>query len=196
MASIRKRNGRYQAQIRLPGKPALSKTFSYKQDAQRWARDTERRLEQGELYAPTEGIRFQELIDRYELSHLPLLKSTKQEKSLARRVSARLGKTKSIWYLPTDRTLFYDLATDPDELAPSQEGTQVMLFDRLYLEYEEMKASEQARAASFTEEQLKGLQAIGYLQGVDSTEELESNSETEAGRGLNNSPEPEEAEQR
>ncbi|SVE06075.1 uncharacterized protein METZ01_LOCUS458929 [marine metagenome] len=39
MASIRKRNGRYQAQIRLPGKPALSKTFSYKQDAQRWARD-------------------------------------------------------------------------------------------------------------------------------------------------------------
>ena len=91
MASIRRRNGRYQAQIRLPGKPALSKTFSYKQDAQRWARDTERRLEQGELYAPTEEIRFQELIDRYELSHLPLLKSTKQEKSLVRRVSARLG---------------------------------------------------------------------------------------------------------
>ena len=91
MASIRKRNGRYQVQIRLPGKPALSKTFSYKQDAQRWARDTERRLEQGEFYVPTEAIRFQELIDRYELSHLPLLKSTKQEKSLVRRVSARLG---------------------------------------------------------------------------------------------------------
>ena len=93
MASIRKRNGRYQAQIRLPGKPAISKTFNYKQDAQRWARDTERRLEQGELYVPTEAIRFQELIDRYTLSHLPLLKSTKQEKSLARRVSARLSNT-------------------------------------------------------------------------------------------------------
>ena len=93
MASIRKRNGRYQAQIRLPGKPALSKTFSYKQDAKRWARDTERQLEHGELYAPSEAIRFQQLIDQYEVSHLPLLKSTKQEKSLARRVSVRLGKT-------------------------------------------------------------------------------------------------------
>ena len=70
MASIRRRNGRYQAQIRLPGKPALSKTFSYKQDAQRWARDTERRLEQGEFYVPTEAIRFQELIDRYDFDVL------------------------------------------------------------------------------------------------------------------------------
>ena len=112
-----------------------------------------------------------------------------------KQVSTRLGKTKSIWYLPSDRTLFYDLATDPDELAPSQQGTQVMLFDRFYLEYEEMKASEQARAASFTEEQLKGLQAIGYLQGVDSTEELESNAKPEQSPLFEHTPEPEQAEQ-
>ena len=93
MASIRKRNGRYQVQIRLPGKPALSKTFGYKHDAKRWARDTERQLERGELYQSTEAVLFQQLIDQYELRHLPLLKSIKQEQSLVRRISARLGKT-------------------------------------------------------------------------------------------------------
>ncbi|NND69760.1 MAG: sulfatase [Halioglobus sp.] len=93
-----------------------------------------------------------------------------------KQVSARVGPSKSIWYIPSDRTLYYDLENDPGERSPVQGSAQVMQFDRLFLEYDELQASEQSRAASFTDKQLKGLQAIGYLQGVESADELESNS--------------------
>ncbi len=96
-----------------------------------------------------------------------------------KQMSARLGDDKSIWYMASDRTVYYDLENDPGELASTQGDAQVMLFDRLFLEYDEMKASKQSGAASFTEQQLQGLQSIGYLQGVESTEEIDSGDEEE-----------------
>ena len=37
MASYRKRQGKWQAQVRLAGKPAISKTFPTKELARAWA---------------------------------------------------------------------------------------------------------------------------------------------------------------
>ena len=45
MATIRKRNGHWQAQIRKSGSRAISRTFTVKQDALFWAREQERILE-------------------------------------------------------------------------------------------------------------------------------------------------------
>ena len=45
MATIRKRNGRWQAQVRKSGTRAISRTFTLKQDALFWAREQERVLE-------------------------------------------------------------------------------------------------------------------------------------------------------
>jgi integrase len=45
MATIRKRNGRWQAQIRKSGIRAISRTFTLRQDALFWAREQERVLE-------------------------------------------------------------------------------------------------------------------------------------------------------
>lgn len=45
MAKIRKRNGRWQAQIRKSGTRAISRTFTLRQDALFWAREQERVLE-------------------------------------------------------------------------------------------------------------------------------------------------------
>jgi len=45
MATIRKRNGRWQAQIRKSGTRAISRTFTLRQDALFWAREQERVLE-------------------------------------------------------------------------------------------------------------------------------------------------------
>ena len=45
MATIRKRNGRWQVQIRKSGTRAISRTFTLKQDALFWAREQERVLE-------------------------------------------------------------------------------------------------------------------------------------------------------
>ena len=49
MANIRKRNGRYQVQIRRRGFPSQVKTFSRHSDARRWAIETELKLERDPL---------------------------------------------------------------------------------------------------------------------------------------------------
>jgi hypothetical protein len=40
MAAFRKRNGKWQVQIRVTGARPISRTFIKKEDAHRWARDT------------------------------------------------------------------------------------------------------------------------------------------------------------
>ncbi len=45
MATIRKRNGKWQAQVRIKGHAARTKSFTAKRDAERWARQTEAELE-------------------------------------------------------------------------------------------------------------------------------------------------------
>ena len=44
MGSIRKRNGKFQAQVRREGVPDLSKTFTSRKDATVWVRGLEARL--------------------------------------------------------------------------------------------------------------------------------------------------------
>lgn len=68
MATIRRRNGRYQAQIREQRLPPVSRTFKRLSDARRWATSVEYESEQGTFQnspAPT----FQtiaQLIDHYQ----------------------------------------------------------------------------------------------------------------------------------
>ena len=49
MASLRKRNNRWEVRVRRSGQPTQTKTFTLKSDAQQWAREAEIALEKGEL---------------------------------------------------------------------------------------------------------------------------------------------------
>lgn len=49
MASLRKRNNRWEVRVRRSGPPTQTKTFTLKADAQQWAREAEIALEKGEL---------------------------------------------------------------------------------------------------------------------------------------------------
>jgi|GEM_PF-1580636 len=49
MASLRKRNSRWEVRVRRSGQPTQTKTFTLKSDAQQWAREAEIALEKGEL---------------------------------------------------------------------------------------------------------------------------------------------------
>lgn len=69
MATIRKRNERWQVQIRKKDTPTFSKTFISKNDALSWARRQERLIEIGEdlaLQRNLEQIQVRNLITRYE----------------------------------------------------------------------------------------------------------------------------------
>jgi len=77
MASIRKRkytNGiRWEARVRRPPYPTLSKTFSLKADAEAWASDIERKIERGDV-SPTNKSNqtVAEIIERYLAEVTPL----------------------------------------------------------------------------------------------------------------------------
>jgi len=68
MASIRKRRGKWQVQIRRKGSGAVSRTFHVLKDAQAWARHMEARADRGDLPAHPEALRgttLGRLVERY-----------------------------------------------------------------------------------------------------------------------------------
>ena len=66
MATIRKRKGKWQVQVRHLGHNQISKTFLRKQEAEQWARELEVSFDQGSLASRSiEYPVFSEIIDRY-----------------------------------------------------------------------------------------------------------------------------------
>ena len=67
MASLRKRNNRWEVRIRRSGQPTQTKTFTLKSDAQQWAREAEIALEKGELLHKPNAcpITLEEATNRY-----------------------------------------------------------------------------------------------------------------------------------
>ena len=80
MGSIRKRNGKYQAQIRRDGVPAISKTFHAKRDAVVWVRGLEARIDAGEvnITAP-KLLTLWDILVRYAQEITPQKKGREQE---------------------------------------------------------------------------------------------------------------------
>ncbi|TDI62799.1 MAG: site-specific integrase, partial [Alphaproteobacteria bacterium] len=87
MAAIRQRNGRYQAQVRLRGTPAITKTFDTRDLASRWATQTELDIKGGVAAAPqTDAVTLNALINRYVTEITPHKKACEQEKWRLRRL--------------------------------------------------------------------------------------------------------------
>ncbi len=84
-----------------------------------------------------------------------------------RQLSAREGDEKSIWYVPTDRSYYFDLARDAGELEPLDAPGLVLRFDGYFLEYSEYAPQRAAPHTELSAEEIKRLQSIGYLQGVE-----------------------------
>ena len=93
MANIRRRAGKFQVQVRKKGYPPAVKTFTKYLDAKQWLTQTQHRIASGRRPEQLSAdIQFDQLLERYIQTHIPKLKSPKQELSLTRRVSGRLGR--------------------------------------------------------------------------------------------------------
>ena len=70
MSSIRKRNDRYQVQVRRRGYAPVSKTFTSRTAAKKWIQVTEADMERGS-YAPPPSVIVCEILKRYQQDILP-----------------------------------------------------------------------------------------------------------------------------
>jgi len=87
MGSIRKRNGKYQAQVRRAGAPPMSKTFTQKKDALVWVRGLEVRIDVGDTSIKTpRAITLGELLQRYAEEVTPTKKGADTELRRLRRL--------------------------------------------------------------------------------------------------------------
>ncbi len=81
MATIRKRKGQYQVQIRRNGQPHYSKTFSTKRHADNWALRQELSIESQEFdFRSTDSVTLGELFERYQQEITPRKRGADQEK--------------------------------------------------------------------------------------------------------------------
>ena len=91
MATIRKRLGKYQAQIRKDGN-FISQTFINKTDAIKWTKEQEVLIEQGCYISKKESVTLAFLLTRWEQEVLVHLKSFKVERYKVALVSRALGQ--------------------------------------------------------------------------------------------------------
>ncbi len=84
MAAIRKLRGRWQAQVRRRGLPPRAKSFDFKADAERWARELESMLDRGAFGFDTrkaEQTTFREIMERYVSEITPTKKGAVAERA-------------------------------------------------------------------------------------------------------------------
>ncbi|MBM4230883.1 MAG: site-specific integrase [Gammaproteobacteria bacterium] len=82
MASIRQRDGKFQVRIIRKGHRALSKTFTNRGDAVKWARATEVEIERGAIQSHTRSITLADAISRYREERTPHKKGARSERYL------------------------------------------------------------------------------------------------------------------
>ena len=101
MATIRKRSGKYHAQIRKTGYQPLTKTFFSLTTAKRWASATEADMERSLHVVIPDNTTVGELLDRYEKEISPLHKSHKVEKYRLQTLRKYLGDKRVSTLLPS-----------------------------------------------------------------------------------------------
>jgi len=90
MASIRNREGKWQARITRQGHSPISKSFLSRQDAERWARQVEADIDRGSYIniALAERTLFKEIIERY-VTEITLKSRSMREESYRQRAMGR-----------------------------------------------------------------------------------------------------------
>jgi integrase len=82
MASIRQRDGKFQVRIIRKGHRPLSRTFTNRGDAVKWARATEVEIERGAIQTHTRSITLADAIERYRQERTPHKKGARSERYL------------------------------------------------------------------------------------------------------------------
>jgi integrase len=109
MATIRNRNGRWQALVRYKGFPPETKTFQRKEDAARWAREVERELDLKGFYNPIDTqTTLSELLERYSQEVTKHHKSARWSAYMATQISDFIGELQVCHVTPERLSAYRD----------------------------------------------------------------------------------------
>lgn len=94
MATIRRRDTKWQAIVRKKGHRSISRTFRTKSAAESWARDTETKIERGTFIDTTaaENTTVADLLAEYERKITPRKRSAAKEESRIRIITRHIGR--------------------------------------------------------------------------------------------------------
>ncbi|MGQ7794693.1 site-specific integrase [Faunimonas sp. B44] len=114
MATIRKRNGRWQVQVRRQDQPSRSRTFSTVADARRWANEQERLADLGQFAAPDSpgGLSVRDILTRYINSVCPTKRSAGPYEALV--LEAFCRRAPEVADLPVTRVAARDFSAYRD----------------------------------------------------------------------------------
>lgn len=81
MATLRNRNGKWQARVVRKGHAPITKSFQSKQDAERWARQIESEMDKGSFINPVlaENTTFKEIVERFMQEVTPTMRSVVED---------------------------------------------------------------------------------------------------------------------
>lgn len=129
MASIRRRNGKFQAQVRRLGTTSISRTFTHKKDAVVWVRGIEARIDVGEtnVVAP-KTVTLGDVMERYSREITPQKKGCQPEQ----RRLFRLSKD-AIAKIPLAKLTSTKLATFRDRRI--QDGVRAAQYDLILIRH-------------------------------------------------------------
>lgn len=122
MATYRKlQSGRWQVQIRSKNRAPLSKTFSSKLEADKWARQTESQIDFGTFVDRSEldTTTFGDLIDRYLIEVTPLKKSKYVESRRLKALKQQMGFMRLSAIQNKDIAAYRDRRLNVDECSGS-----------------------------------------------------------------------------
>ncbi len=95
MATVRKRGGKWQVQVRKAGRPPVSRSFNHKADAEAWARQVENEIDRAPLgfdRAKLRTLTLSDLLDRYRDEITPQKRGAAVERyRLARLLACQLA---------------------------------------------------------------------------------------------------------
>ena len=134
MASIRQRDGRWQARITLQGFPPIAKTFSNKADAQAWGKITESEMIRGIFIRRSDAERttLYEALERYEREVTPGKRGANTElPRIAKWKCHKLAKHSLAALRPSDFASYRDTRINAGA-APSTARLELAIISHLF----------------------------------------------------------------
>ena len=131
MSSIRKRNDRYQVQVRRRGYAPVSKTFTSRTAAKKWIQVTEADMERGS-YAPPPSVIVCEILKRYQQDILPTHKGADVERYRLRRLNKHFGAMRLTDLTPKDIAKYRDIRLK--KVSPASLKRELTIFSQALAE--------------------------------------------------------------